>query len=77
MNPPDSFGKVSQPTTLVVDPLNQFMYTADQGDSTVGIFQFNVACPTTVLTVCQIGTIKSESNPPSGGSGPFGIVMTN
>jgi len=74
---PISSGSVSNPTGLAVDPQNAFMYTADQGDGTVGIFEFNVACPTVVQVVCQIGTTASETSPPSDGSAPFDVVLTN
>jgi DNA-binding beta-propeller fold protein YncE len=75
--PPLSAGSVSQPTGLAVDPQNAFAYTADQGDGMVGIFQFNIACPTVIQTVCQIGTVATETNPPSDGSAPFDVVLTN
>ena len=77
VTPPFSAGSVSKPTGLAVDPQNAFEYTADQGDGTVGIFQLNHACPQVVQTVCQIGTIASETNPPSNGSAPFDVVLTN
>ncbi len=75
--PPLSSGSVSAPTGLAVDSTNAFAYTANQGDGTVGIFELNIACPTTVQPVCQIGTVKTEKNPPSGGSAPFDVVLTN
>jgi len=77
LNSPIASGSVSAPTGLVVDPQNAFAYTANQGSSSVGIFQLNVACPSTITPVCQIGTVSTEKNPPSGGSAPFGIVLTN
>jgi DNA-binding beta-propeller fold protein YncE len=77
LNTPISSGSVSAPTGLAVDPENAFAYTANQGDGTVGIFELNAACPTTVQPVCQVGTIKTETNPPSGGSQPFDVVLTN
>ena len=75
--PPTSSSSVNAPTGLAVDPLSAFAYTADQGDGTVGIFQLSVACPTIVAPACLIGTIASEANPPSGGSAPFDVVLTN
>jgi 6-phosphogluconolactonase len=75
--PPLSSGSVSAPTGLAVDPQNAFSYTANQGDGTVGVFQLNVACPSIVQAVCQIRTIATETNPPSNGSAPFGVVLTH
>ena len=75
--PPTSSSSVSAPTGLAVDPLSAFAYTADQGDGTVGIFQLSVACPTTVVPACLISTINSETSPPSDGSAPFDVVLTN
>jgi DNA-binding beta-propeller fold protein YncE len=74
---PISSGNVSAPTGIAVDPENQFAYTANQGDGTVGIFELNVPCPTVVQPVCQIGTKATETNPPAGGSAPFDVVLTN
>jgi len=75
--PPTSSSSVSNPTGLAVDPLSAFAYTADQGDGTVGIFQLNVGCPTTIVPACLIGTIASETSPPADGSAPFDVVLTN
>ncbi len=77
LSSPIASGSVSAPTGLAVDPLNAFAYTANQGSSSVGIFQLNIPCPSTVMPVCQIGTVATEKNPPSGGSAPFGIALTN
>jgi len=75
--PPHSSGSVSAPTGLAVDPQNAFAYTANQGDGTVGIFKLNAACPSVVQAVCQSTTIATETNPPSNGSAPFGVVLTH
>ena len=77
LNTPSSSGSISAPTGLTVDPFNAFAYTANQGDGTVGIFELNVVCPTTVQVVCQIGTVATETNPPSDGSAPYSVVLTN
>jgi len=77
LSTPIAFGTLSSPTGLTVDPQNAFVYTANQGNSTVGIFQLNVACPTTVQVLCQIGTVATEKSPPSGGSAPFGVILAN
>jgi DNA-binding beta-propeller fold protein YncE len=74
--PPVAFGSVSSPTGLVVDPQNQFVYTANQGDGTVTQFQLNVACPTTVQVLCQIGSISTESSGTTS-NGPYGIVLSH
>jgi 6-phosphogluconolactonase (cycloisomerase 2 family) len=77
LSTPIAYGNVANPTGLTVDSQNAFVYTANQGSSSVGIFQLNVACPTTIQVLCQIGSVATEKNPPSGGSGPFGIVLGN
>jgi DNA-binding beta-propeller fold protein YncE len=77
LSTPISSGNVSGPTGLAVDRQNAFMYTADQGDGTVGIFQFNIACPTVIQAVCQIGSIASEASPAPDGSAPFDVVLTD
>jgi len=75
--PPNAEGNVATATGLAIDPANAFAYTADQGDGTVGIFQLGVACPSSIQPLCQIGKVQTETNPPSGGSAPFDVVVTN
>ncbi|MGO9454918.1 MAG: lactonase family protein [Candidatus Binataceae bacterium] len=77
LSSPIAYGTLSSPTGLTVDPQNAFVYTANQGSSSVGIFQLNVACPTTVQVLCQIGSVATEKSPPSGGSGPFAVILGN
>jgi 6-phosphogluconolactonase (cycloisomerase 2 family) len=56
----------NQPTGLVVDPQNMFVYTADFGDGTVSQSTINGACG---------GSICVGSTVSTGGTGPFGITL--
>lgn len=73
--PPNSAGTVSSPTGMAIDPTNSYLYTANQSDSTVGIFKLNAACPSTIQPVCPVTTKPTQNNPPSGGTGPFFVVL--
>ncbi|MGO9449655.1 MAG: lactonase family protein [Candidatus Binataceae bacterium] len=74
---PVAYGTLSSPTGLVVDPQNAFVYTANQDSSSIGIFELNVACPTTVQVLCQLSSVATEKSPPSGGSGPYAVILGN
>ncbi|MGO9605698.1 MAG: lactonase family protein [Candidatus Binataceae bacterium] len=77
LSTPIAYGTLSSPTGLTVDPQNAFVYTANQGSSSIGIFQLNIACPTTVQVLCQIASVATEKSPPSGGSGPYAVILGN
>lgn len=61
------------PTGLVVDPQNQFVYTADNFDGTVSesAIGINALCAT---QICEVGLVSAES-PRNANSGPFGITL--
>src|SRR5215472_4315908 len=61
------------PTGLVVDPQNQFVYTANNFDGTISesAIGINNLCAT---QICEVGLVSAES-PHNANSKPFGITL--
>lgn len=71
--PPVSFGSLSTPTEVVVDPQNAFLYTTNQGAGTVSQFSLSKTC-IAAGAPCFVQTIATEK-PANPGSQPFGITL--
>ena len=69
--PPTLATGYSGATGLVVDPLNLFLYTADNGNGTVGQASIKGACGS---QICAGSLVPSES-PANANSGPWGITL--
>ncbi|MGH7923526.1 MAG: hypothetical protein ACREQH_02915, partial [Candidatus Binatus sp.] len=71
ITPPTTTTAYNGPTGLVVDPQNQFVYTANNFDGTVAQSVINGKCGS---SICAGPTTATES-PHNPGSGPFGITL--
>jgi sugar lactone lactonase YvrE len=69
--PPTLATGYSGATGLVVDPQNVFVYTADNGNGTVGQATIKGTCGS---SICAGPTVSTE-NPHNASSGPFGITL--
>jgi 6-phosphogluconolactonase (cycloisomerase 2 family) len=75
-SPPIEFGtaagNVNQPTGLVVDPQNAFLYTTNKGAGTVSQFSLNPTCSGAPGPPCFVATVST-----GGGSTsfPFDIIL--
>ena len=70
-------GKLNQPTGLVVDPQNKFVYTTNLGGGTVSEFALNANCPNNPAIMCFVASVATESGGGASASGPFGITLAN
>ncbi|HYL59564.1 MAG TPA: beta-propeller fold lactonase family protein [Candidatus Acidoferrales bacterium] len=70
-------GNLSQPTDLVVDPQNKFVYVTNQGAGTVSEFALNANCPNNPSIMCFVASVATESGGGAAASGPFGITLAN
>ncbi|HUA32403.1 MAG TPA: beta-propeller fold lactonase family protein [Candidatus Binataceae bacterium] len=64
---------VSVPTGLAVAPQNNFFYTADQNDGTVG--QWSIGASGCAQLVCFVRKVFTEGT--STTTGPFDVILTN
>jgi 6-phosphogluconolactonase len=74
-SPPVTFGtggEVNQPTGLVVDPQNAFLYTTNQGAGTVSQFTLNPTCSGAAGPPCFVSAVSTGSGSTGG---PFDIIL--
>jgi len=64
---------VAGPNGITVDPQQAFLYTANTGNGTIGLFQIGVNCPTVFEPLCPVTSFSTESS----NSEPQFIAMTN
>jgi 6-phosphogluconolactonase (cycloisomerase 2 family) len=65
-------GNVNQPTGVVVDPQNAFLYTTNQGAGTVSQFSLNPTCSGAPGPPCFVGSISTGGGSTSA---PFDIIL--
>ena len=67
-----SAGDVNQPTRLVVDPQNAFLYTTNQNAGTVSQFSLNPTCSGAAGSPCFVGSVSTGGGSTSA---PSNIIL--